>query len=148
MRGFNITKGLALSSLTWSFNLRYSVHNPGVVQIVTACHRTRFCTVQLGISDHSIRLSSARTCPSNSTRKRRGVMGPSFLLGVEGLLARGVVRRQQRVVQDEAGDVVPELETGHVIEPRVHSRIDPAQAGLVDGAAEARERAGDAWQRR
>jgi|GEM_PF-1972669 hypothetical protein len=34
MRGFNITKGLALSSLTWSFNLRYSVHNPGVVESI------------------------------------------------------------------------------------------------------------------
>jgi hypothetical protein len=45
------------------------------------------------------------------------------------------VCRQQRVVEDEARHVVPELETGLVIDPGVNSGIDPAQAGLADGGA-------------
>ncbi len=35
------------------------------------------------------------------------------------LLPGGVVNGQERVVQDEAGDVVAEREPGDVVEPRV-----------------------------
>ena len=34
------------------------------------------------------------------------------------------MRRQQRVVQDEGRDVVPERESGDVVEPRVHAGED------------------------
>ena len=51
--------------------------------------------------------------------------------------AGGVVRRQQRVVQDEAGDVVAERQAGDVVDPRVLAGEDPAQTGLLRGGGEA-----------
>src|SRR5207302_8462101 len=64
------------------------------------------------------------------------------------LLARGVVRRQQRVVEDEAGDVVTEQNTGVVVEPGVLAGVDAAEAGFLRGGAEAGEGTGHAGQHR
>ncbi len=39
--------------------------------------------------------------------------------------------RQERVVEDEAGDVVAEREPGDVVEPRVLAGVDAAEPGLL-----------------
>src|SRR6185437_7239465 len=62
------------------------------------------------------------------------------------LLARGVVRGKERVVEDEAGDLAAKLHAGDVIEPRVLAGEDPAQTGLLRRGSETRERASHTWQ--
>src|SRR6266567_2975782 len=39
--------------------------------------------------------------------------------------------RRARFSEHEAGDVVAQLDSGHVIESRVHATVDPAQARLA-----------------
>src|SRR6476646_4795347 len=58
-----------------------------------------------------------------------------------------IVPRQQCVVQNEAGDVVSECEPGEMVDPRVLAGVDAAQACLLRGGAEARERARYARER-
>ena len=48
--------------------------------------------------------------------------------------------------EHEVGHVATELLPGLVIEPRVDAGVDPAEAGLARGRAEAGERAGHARQ--
>src|SRR5919204_637199 len=57
------------------------------------------------------------------------------------------VARKQRVVEDEARDVVAEGSPGDMVEAEVLPGVDAAHAGLFRRCAEARERAGYARQR-
>src|SRR5438132_13172559 len=54
--------------------------------------------------------------------------------------------RGTRFGDDEAGDVDAKLESGHVVDPRVHATVDPAQARPGCGGAVAVEVPDDARQ--